>query len=145
MTDIRRENTHFKKKVTSYFAAALTEGVEKGDLPIGDGNFLIATLPENSIVTDAYIQVAVVSDAGTTAVATLGTASAGTQILSDADLTTLGKEGTFTGHSLTGSSVDVWLNVAIAGAQTAVGEYIVVVEYLEYTLDNGEYTVIPNV
>lgn len=146
MADMRREDSFFQKKVTSYFAADLKEGTESYDLALGSGNHLLATLPERSIITNAYIHVKTVSDAATTNAATLGTASAGAQILTGGNLKSAGKTGTFvSGQVETGTGVDLWFNVTVTGAQTAVGEYVVVVEYLEYAKDNGEYTLIPNV
>lgn len=140
MTDITRETNLMQKKSTCYFAGPLKEGTEDGDLAVTSDDYLLGYLPPDSIVTDAYVHVETASDAATSAAATLGTASAGTEILSAADLKATGEQGTFTGQSLTGSGVPVWLGVAIVGAATAVGEYVVVVEYLEYNKTTGEYT-----
>ena len=145
MTDMRREDSFFQKKCESFFAIELNEGTESYELALGSGNHQLAEIPPNCLITNAYVFVKTASDAATSNVLTLGTASGGTQILSAANLKTAGKQGTFTGLSNTSAGVTLWLGVTVTGAQTAVGEYIVVVEYLEYTKDNGEYTTIPNV
>lgn len=139
-TDKTRESKFMQKKSISYFAAEVFEGTESGQIAVGSGNFLLGYLPTNAIVTNAYIHVQTVSDAATSNVATLGTAEGGTQILSAANLKTLGKQGTFTGQSLTTTGKPLYLGVTTTGAATNVGKYIVVVEYLEYTKNTGEYT-----
>lgn len=145
MTDLRRQNNAFQKKSESFMAFRIDEGTGANDLAVGNGNHQIANLPADCIITDAYIHVITVSDAATSNTATLGTASAGTQIMSAGNLkAATGETGTFTGQSLTGSGVTVWLNVAVVGAQTAVGQYYVVIEYLEPLKKTGEYTTIPN-
>ena len=143
MTDMRREERFFQKKSTCYFAVELNEGTESYELAAGNGDHQLANLPDNAIITDAYIHVKTASDAATSATGTLGTTSGGTEILSAADLKATGKQGTFTGQSLTGTGKTLWLGVTKVGAETAVGEYVVVVEYLEYRKDTGEYTDIP--
>lgn len=145
MTDLRREKRFFQKKSECFLAAEANEGTDNGEFPAANGNHQIANLPPDAIITDAYIHVKTGSDAATSATATLGTASGGTEILSAADLKTTGDSGTFTGQSLTGSGVTVWLGLTYVGAATNVGEYVVVVEYLEYTKNTGEYTQIPNI
>lgn len=141
MTDLSRTNTLMQKKGVCMFAGAISEGTEVGELTAANGNHLLGNLPPDAIITDAYIHVETVSDAATSLTATLGTASGGAQILSAATLKTLGKRGTFAGQSLTSSGVPVYLGMTYVGAATAVGTYIVVIEYLEYTKTTGEYTV----
>lgn len=137
-----READFAQKKSESFFALRLDEGTESFELPVAGGDFLLGYLPPDCIITDAYVHVITVSDAVTSSVATLGTAEAGTEIMSAGDLkTAVGKEGTFTGQSLTGTGVGVYLNVTkVGGDGTAVGEVYVVVEYLEITKKSGEYT-----
>ena len=139
-TDITRENNFHQKKGICLFASEVVEGTDDAQIPAASGNFLIVNLPPRSIITDAYIHVVVASDAATSAVATFGTAEAGTEILSAADLTTLGKQGTFTGQSLTTTGKPLYLGITVVGAATNVGKYVMVVEYLEYTKNTGEYT-----
>lgn len=140
MTDLIRAKAFAQKKTECFFAGEVNEGTQSFEIVAENGNHLLANLPPDSIITDAYIHVATASDAATSAVAKLGTASAGSEILSAADLTSTGDEGTFTGQSLTGTGVELWLNLTLVGAATNVGKYIVVVEYLEYTKKSGEYT-----
>lgn len=146
MTDLRRENNAFQKKSESFLAIRIDEGTEANNLPLGTANHQIANLPADCIITDAYVHVITVSDAATSSIATLGTASGGSEIMSAAALhTATGETGTFTGQSLTDTGVTVWLGVTVTGAQTAVGEYYVVVEYLEPLKKTGEYTQIATI
>jgi hypothetical protein len=138
-----REDRFMQKKTECFFAGEVNEGTESYEIDTADTETdnLIAYLPPDSIITNAYIHVKTVSDAVTSAVGTLGTTDGGSEILSAADLdAATGKTGTFTGQSLTGSGVGLYFRAAYTGAVTNVGEYIVVVEYLEYTKNNGEYT-----
>ena len=141
--DKLRAGTFMQKKTECFFAAEIVEGTEDNQIDTADTvtNNLIAKLPPNSLITDAYVHVKTVSDAATSAVGTLGTAEGGTEIMSAADLdAATGKTGTFTGQSDTGSGVDVYFGAVYTGAVTDVGEYVVVIEYLEYTKKSGEYT-----
>lgn len=141
-TDVTRSGEFAQKKSICVFAGDIFEGqnLNEGQLPAASGNFLLAKLPPDAVVTDAYIHVVTASDAATSAVATLGTAEAGTEILSAADLTTTGKQGTFTGQSATTTGVDLFLGLTVTGAATDVAHYVVTVEYLEYQKNTGEYT-----
>lgn len=135
-----REDRFYQKKSECFFAAEVNEGTESYEIGVTSDNYLLANIPPDAIITNAYIHVATASDAATSAVATLGTAEGGSEILSAADLTSTGKEGTFTGQSLTDTGKELYLGVTITGAATAVGKYKVVVEYLEYKKNTGEYT-----
>ena len=83
-----REDRFMQKKSECFFAAEVVEGTETFEIDSADTDTdnLLANLPPNSIITNAYIHVEVVSDAATSAVAKLGTAAAGTQIVSSANL-----------------------------------------------------------
>jgi hypothetical protein len=140
MTDKRREGVLFHKKSNCYFAGELNEGTESYELEAGNGNHQMVNLPPNCLITDAYIFVKTASDAATSATATLGTASGGAQIVSAANIAAAGEQGTFAGMLDTGSGATVWLGITKVGAETAVGKYVIVVEYLEYTKKTGEYT-----
>tara|TARA_R110002012_G_C11625243_1_gene609385 strand:+ start:1462 stop:1893 length:432 start_codon:yes stop_codon:yes gene_type:complete len=141
MADISRYNNAFKKKLSSTMAFALKEGTDKGQIEAATANHIVGYLPENAIVTGAYVFVKTASDAATSASAKLGTASGGTQIMSSANMKTAGKQGTFTGHLDTGSGTPVYLGVTYTGAATEVGEYVVVIDYLEYTKNSQELTI----
>lgn len=142
-TDMTRENNFHQKKGVCLFASEVVEGTEDAQIAAGSGDFLLANIPLDAVITDAYIHVETVSDAATSAVATLGTTEGGSEILSAADLkTAVGKVGTFTGQSLTLTGKPLYLGVTTVGAATNVGKYIIVVEYIEYTKNTGEYTTI---
>lgn len=126
-----------QKKGICVFAANLMEGLDSYEATAG--NHLLGNLPPDSIITDAYIHVLTASDA-TAATGKLGTTSNGTQILGSSNLKTLGKQGTFAGQTSTGSGTEVWLGTTATGTPTNTGSYVVVVEYLEYTKNTGEYT-----
>ena len=139
-TNLTRAKRFAQKKSECFFAASVTEGTGKGEVPASTANYLIGNLPPDSIITNAYIMVLTASDAATSLTAKIGTAEAGTEVLSAATLKTLGKRGTFTGFSTTSSGVELYLTLTYVGAATAVGDYVVVVEYLEYDKNTGEYT-----
>lgn len=140
MTDLRREGVLAQKKSECFFAGEINEGTESYELALGNGNHEIFNLPENCIITDAYLFVKTVGDAATSAVMTLGTTSGGSEIMSAGDMTTAGDQGTFTGFSETGSGKTVYMGVTKVGVETAVGKFVVVVEYIEYAKKTGEYT-----
>lgn len=141
-TTLVRDNEFAQKKEISVFAARMVQSADpgEGEVGIATANYKLANLPANSIISNAYILVNTASDAATSATGTLGTAEAGTQILSAADLKATGKQGTFTGAFDTGTGASLFLRVATSGAATAVANFTVVVEYLEYEKNTGEYT-----
>lgn len=97
------------------------------------GDYLVAHLPPRAIVTDAYVYTFVVSDAGAV---TLGSTEGGTEILDLGDTTVLGITGT-PSKGQTGTGVPLYMSIS---APITSGEFIAVVEYLEYTKNTGEYT-----
>lgn len=130
-----------QKKTECFVGANVTEGQGAAEIDgTASGNFLIVNLPDNSLITNAYVWVKTVSDAATTAVLNLGTTESGTEIMSAGDLKALGESGTFTGTSDTGTGVPVYMEVQKTGAATDTAVYVVVIEYFEYTKNNGEYT-----
>lgn len=136
-----REDRFFQKKSESFFAAEVVEGAESYEIDgTASGNFKLANIPPNALITNAFIHVEAASDAATSNVATLGTTEGGSEILSAADLTTLGEQGSFTGQSLTTTGKPLFLGTTVTGAATNVGKYVVVVEYMEYRKNTGEYT-----
>lgn len=139
-TNLLQAKTFAQKKSVCIAAADVVEGTERGQVPATSGDYKIFNLPENATITGASIFVKSVSDAATTAVATLGTTEGGTEILSAGDLKTAGAQGTFTGESDTGTGTPVFLGIDYTGAATAVGSYVVRIEYVEYTLNTGMYT-----
>ena len=145
-TDVTRSGEFAQKKTISVLAADIVEGtnLNEGQIPAATGNFLIAKLPPDAVIVNAYVHVLDAADAATSATAKLGTAEGGTEILSAANLKTLGKQGTFTGQSKTDTGVDVYLGLTVTGAATNVGHYVAIVDYIEYTKNTGEYTQISN-
>ena len=139
-TDKTRIAEFCQKKSESFFAAVVVEGTGVAQLAVGSGNFLIANLPPRAIVTGAYIHTLVASDAVTSNAVTIGTTESGSEILSAGNIKALGKSGTFTGQVFTSTGVSLYLGVTTTGAATAVGKYVVVVEYLEFEKNTGEYT-----
>lgn len=141
-TSLKRLGTWMLKKTTSLLAEVVVEGDEatEGQVPAVTANYLVATLPANAVITRAYVQVLSASDAATSAAAKLGTTEAGAEILSGANLKVLGKQGTLGSQFDTGTGKDVYMTLTYTGAATNVGKYVVVVEYDEYTKNDGEYT-----
>lgn len=124
----KRENRFITAKLTFAVVGALTD------------SHLVAKLPANVIVTDAYVFASVASNAATSDVVTIGTTQNGTEILSAGNAKTAGKTGTFTAQTATtGTGKEVWVRHVVTGAKTA-GELYAVVEYLEVDRTNGEYT-----
>ena len=141
-TSLVRAKTLSQKKSVSFFAARMTQAVTpgEGELSRATANYLLANLPEKALITNAFIMVNTASDAATSAVGTLGTTEAGTQILSAADLKVAGAQGTFTGELDTGTGLPLYLRVAVTGAVTVDADITVMVEYVEYEKTTGEYT-----
>jgi len=136
-----RKSTFDQKRKICILSPVINEGVGEAEVDLSvSQSYRIANLPEDSLIVNAYIWTKGVSDAATSAAVTLGTTEGGTQIMTAGNLKAAGKSGTFTGVSDTGSGVPVWFNATITGASTNVGEYVVIVEYIEYTLKTGEYT-----
>ena len=141
-TDLTRQSKFLLKKTKSLFADVVVEGASltAGEIPAVTGNYLIGKLPPNAVITNAYVQVLTASDAATTATAKIGTVETGSQILSGVDLKALGKQGTFGTQVDTGTGQDIFMTFTYTGAATAVGRYVVAIDYDEYTKNNGEYT-----
>ncbi len=137
----RKFKTH-EKKSECFMCTEVTEGEDFLAIDTGDDNYHLGNIPNDAIITDAYIMLKTASDAATSATATLGTAPGGTEIMSAGDLTAAAgsKTGTFTGESLTDTGKPLWLKLVYAGAVTDVGDYVVVVEYVEFTLNTGNLT-----
>jgi len=131
-TDNTRVDNYNQKKAVCQMVIRVGEDEYKSYLAAG--NFLVGILPPKAIITDAYVHTVSASDAAAIA---LGTAEGGTEILSVGDSTTLGKTGTFTGQSETGSGVEVYMSTGAAATQ---GDFVAIIEYVEYTLNTGNLT-----
>lgn len=103
-------------------------------------NFLIAELPADAVITNAYIDVRTVSDAATSATVQLGTAEAGAQIMAATTIKTAAVAGSLVGKLSTGTGQKVYMRVVLSGATTTLGNTYVVLEYTEYNKNTGEYT-----
>lgn len=123
-----------QKKGISVMALRFNESVSK--MFDAAGNYLVGVLPPNALVTDAYMFTAAASQP---AVAALGTTEGGAELLSACDTTTLGKSGVFGAPVHTGSGMEVFLSIDEA---VESGEFVLVIEYLEYTKNTGEYTLL---
>lgn len=135
--NLTRKGNNSCKKSKSYFATQLD--VKDSDVGLVTTNLLLANLPPNAIITDAYVHREVASNAATSATVALGTTEGGAQIMAAADLKGTGKVGSLVGQILTGSGKPLFAALTITGAQTA-GKFYVVVEYLEPNKVTGELT-----
>ena len=142
MTSLVRAKKFAQKRERRSFVAHIKVGTDTdaGDIPVADGNYHLGNLPPDAIVLDSFAQV-ITAFGAATAAATVGTTSGGTEIASSIDLATVAFDGTFTGKLNTGTGKEVWLNVDVGTVTGAtLGEAILVIDYLEYTVTNGEYT-----
>lgn len=137
--NLTRKDNNSCKKSKSYFAALVD--VKDSDVGLVSTNLLLANLPPNAIITDAYLHRVVASNAATTATVALGTAEGGAQIMAAADIKGTGKVGSLVGQILTGSGKPLYAALTITGAQTA-GKFYIIVEYLEPNKVTGELTVV---
>lgn len=132
MKDVTRIDGFMQKKGVCYAVVRVGEDEYK-EFDAAD-DYLAVNLPPRAIVTDAYVHTFAASDAGAV---TLGTTEGGTEILSAGDSTTPGKSGTFTGQVHTDTGAPLYIGIAAAATQ---GDFVAVVEYVEYTKNTGEYT-----
>lgn len=129
-------NAH-QKKQKSYFAVELD--VTNSDVGLVTKTLLLANLPANAILTDAFIFRTTASDAVTSATIKLGTTDGGAEIMAAADLKGTGAVGSLVAKQSTGSGKGVYATLTITGAQTAC-KFTVVIDYLEPTKFTGELT-----
>lgn len=134
-TDKTRVNEFAQKKSICVMACHIDES--SADEFATAGNFVIANLPPEAVILDAYVHTIAASNAGAI---TLGTTEGGTEILSAGDSATPGKSGTFTGQSVTGTGVPVYMSTAANVTPANIGDFVVVIDYLEYEKNTGEYT-----
>lgn len=130
-----------QKRESRFFAAEILEGTvaNNGEIPADKvNNYHLGNLPERALIIGASVFVKGASDSTTKT----GTLKAGTTAISSAaDLTLAGPQGTFTAQLDTGTGKELWLDIANGSADgTAIGAYLVFVEYLEYDKTDGEYT-----
>lgn len=130
----RAGDTHEKKGICVMVAAI---GPDTRDNFDAKGNFLVGYLPNAAVIQNAFVWTSTVQ--GAAQAITVGTAEGGAEILSAGDGNTAGKSGTFTGMSGTGTGVPIYVNL---GVEPTVGVHQIVIEYLEYTKNTGELTII---
>ena len=135
--DLTRKGNNSCKKAEGFFATLID--VTDADVGLVTTNLLLAKLPPNAIIMDAYVHRVTASNAATTATIALGTAEGGAQVMAAADLKGTGKIGSLAAQSLTGSGKPLYAALTITGAQTA-GKFYVVVNYLEPHRVSGELT-----
>jgi hypothetical protein len=133
-TDKTRVGTFFKKRIDSAMVIHVTADMAAEFSAAG--NYLVGNLPENALVTNAFVFTKTVA---TTGAIKVGTTENGTEILSVGASGTLGKTGTFTGLVDTLTGKPVYINTAAA---LTAGDFFIVIEYLEYDKTTKEYTVI---
>ena len=134
--DITRVATNAQKKGISILAVQVNNETRK-HFPIG-GNYLICNLPPDAIIVEGYIFVNEVSNGGT---CLIGISEAGTEIASAAAVGTKGKVGT-TPNTMpisSGTGTPIYLTIP---TRPTTGDFVVIVEYIEYTKNTGEYTTI---
>ena len=137
-TNLTQASNNSCKKQTSYFATLID--VKDSAVGLVSTNLLLANLPPNAIITDAYVHRVTVSDAATSATFKLGTTEGGAEVMAAADIkAATGKVGSLVGQILTNSGKPLYGALTITGAQTA-GKFYVVVEYLEPLKSTGELT-----
>jgi hypothetical protein len=136
--NVTRAGDAHQKKTLSLFCVAI--GVDSADtFNDASDNYLVGYLPPNAVITAAYVNTKVISDAATV---TVGTTEGGTEILSAGTTAAVGINGTFTGRSDTGTGVPIHVTL---GAVVTTGDVRVVIEYDEYELNTGEMTKIDNI
>lgn len=96
----------------------------------------VINLPADCLITAAYAVVKTVANAGSTL--DIGTTATGNELADNLALTTAGAVGAVITSEVdtgTGKSIFVTPNQALTA-----GEFHVIVEYIEYTRNNGELT-----
>jgi len=132
MIDNTRAGSVHQKKGVSIMAVQV-DSEQYANYAAAD-DYLVGILPDNAIITDAYVFTQSASNAGAV---TLGTTAGGSEVMSAGDSTATGKSGTFTGATDTGTGKSLYMGIAAAATQ---GEFVVIVEYIEYTLNTGNLT-----
>lgn len=136
-TDVTSLFNSSLKKQKSFFATELD--VTNSDVGLVTKTLLLANLPADAIITDAYVFRTTASDAATSATIKLGTTDGGAEIMAAADLKGTGAVGSLVAKQATGSGKGIYATLTITGAQT-VGKFTVVVDYLEPKKATGELT-----
>lgn len=138
MTDLKKVSKFNQKKTRSVSSATLVGGssaaLDGGAYVADTATQELFTIPANSLITDCYI---VVEEAGQGSLtADIGYAGSN-ELFNDADIDAVSvvkdagiKLATGTGKTIT----------AKFSAAPTQGRFHVIVEYIEYTLSNGDFT-----
>ncbi|BAM63094.1 hypothetical protein ZHX_gp39 [Edwardsiella phage vB_EpP_ZHX] len=143
-TSMTRAGTIAQKKAASVLVMPLNEAlvVEAGGA-IAAGNYLMANLPANCVVTDAYVLVRK-QPTTTTLTVDVGTAEGGAQLIAAADVKATaagGFVGSLVSKVFTGTGLPVFIKVGATGPGAGKwGDYAVVITYDEVEKSTGEYT-----
>lgn len=135
-TVVTRADSFFTKKLLSQLVINVDE-VSKGQPGgvVDAGNYLVARLPEDCIIQNAYVFTTVPA-AGAVDI-DVGTTEAGIDILDSGNAQTPGESGTAGAKQHTGSGKDVYMAV---GAAFDAAQFYVVIEYVELRVDTGSMT-----
>lgn len=112
------------------------------NMPVGPAKsaLLAVNLPEQSLIVGAHVIVEEASNAATSAAITVGTGEGKTDIITTADLKAKAVTSDVELAIATGSGTPLVVGLEYVGAVTNVGKAQVIVEYIEYTKNSGEYT-----
>lgn len=142
-TSATRYGETAQKKSVSVMNFRLTDELyQESNLAIAAGtqDFLVAKLPAAAVITNAMVVVESAADSATTATIALGTAEGGAQLIAATDLKTVAVAGSLVAKRATGTGQAVYARIVLTGATTTVGIANVILEYVEYNKNDGEYT-----
>ena len=134
--NVTRVGDFFAKKLLSQMVITIDNETAKQFTAAG--NYKVANLPENCVVTEAFV---VVTKGGTGGVVDVGTTEGGAELIADAVVTAAGVVGALVGKVVTGTGKSVYIN--LAAAPTA--RFSIVIQYLELGTKTGSYTLTDNV
>lgn len=138
MTDLKKVSKFNRKKTRSVSSATLVGGssaaLDGGAYVADTATQELFTIPANSLITDCYI---VVEEAGQGSLtADIGYAGSN-ELFNDADIDAVSVVKDAGIKLATGTGKTVTAKFSAAPTQ---GRFHVIVEYIEYTLSNGDFT-----
>jgi hypothetical protein len=138
MTDLKKVSKFNQKKTRSVSSATLVGGssaaLDGGAYVADTATQELFTIPANSLITDCYI---VVEEAGQGSLtADIGYAGSN-ELFNDADIDAVSVVKDAGIKLATGTGKTVTAKFSAAPTQ---GRFHVIVEYIEYTLSNGDFT-----
>lgn len=116
------------------------------NMPVGPlkSALLAVNIPEQSLIVGAHVIVEEASNAATTAAITVGTGEGRADLITTADLKAKGVTSDVELAVQTGTGLPLVVELEYVGAVTNVGKAQIIVEYIEYTKNSGEYTQVNN-